>query len=195
MKSRDRKKYASLMWEARLRIEALHDLVDRRTHVTFLQSTVETKALQLRKVLELIAFASLITYREAYKAVRNDISRDWHAERILKKIEEINPNFYPVPVRGSSQHDWNKLKGGYLTRKQFAALYDKCGDMLHSKSPFNRGKTASSFDRKVPQYIERIENLLTEHLINLASTEEWVYIRVPLPDCEPIFVGHVIKKT
>ena len=36
---------------------------------------------QIRKTLELIAFASLVAHNTAYKSVRSNFAKDWHAKR------------------------------------------------------------------------------------------------------------------
>ncbi|MEP3825465.1 MAG: hypothetical protein ABJM19_12795 [Marinobacter sp.] len=180
MDSRTRRKYASLMWECRYRLETLRDFVEGRTHCTYLQTTIESEALQLRKLLELIAFASLVSYQDAYRSIRDDIAKDWHAARILKKIEGINPDFYPTPVRGHDGKRWRKLSGGYLTRRQFSQLYDKCGAMLHTKNPFSKGKNSLAFHNQVPEYLRRIEQLLSEHYVRLAKTNELVHVTAPM---------------
>ncbi|MDO6594107.1 hypothetical protein [Neptuniibacter sp. 1_MG-2023] len=195
MESRVRRKYASMMWECRYRIETLRDFTSGKTHCTYLQTTIESEALQLRKLLELIAFSSLVSYQEAYRSVRSDIAKDWHAARVLRKIETINPEFYPVPIDGFNRNDWNRVQGGYLTRKQFERLYDKCGAMLHSQNPFSKGKSSLAFHRKVPEYLRRIETLLSEHLVELAESRELIHVIAPMEDDAPIQVRHLVRES
>lgn len=195
MESRARRKYASMMWECRYRLETLRDFTSGKTHCTYLQTTIESEALQLRKLLELIAFSSLVSYQEAYRSVRSDIGKDWHAARILRKIESINPEFYPVPIDGFNRQDWNRVRSGYLTRKQFERLYDKCGAMLHSQNPFSKGKSSLAFHQKVPEYLGRIETLLSEHLVELAESRELIHVIAPMAEGAPIHVRHLVRES
>lgn len=195
MESRARRKYASMMWECRYRVETLRDFTSGKTHCTYLQTTIEAEALQLRKLLELIAFSSLVSYQEAYRSVRNDIAKDWHAARILRKIENINPEFYPVPIDGFDRKGWHRVQGGYLTRKQFERLYDKCGAMLHSQNPFSKGKSSLAFHKKVPEYLDRIETLLSEHLVELAESRELIHVIAPMEENAPIQVRHLVRES
>lgn len=183
------------MWECRYRLETLRDFTSGKTHCTYLQTTIESEALQLRKLLELIAFSSLVSYQEAYRSVRSDIGKDWHAARILRKIESINPEFYPVPIDGFNRQDWNRVRSGYLTRKQFERLYDKCGAMLHSQNPFSKGKSSLAFHQKVPEYLGRIETLLSEHLVELAESRELIYVIAPMAEGAPIHVRHLVRES
>ena len=165
-KSRDRRKYLSLLWEVSKRLEVLHAFIDKKIDNIYLQVSVESEALQIRKILELIAYASLISHKEAYEEARNNFSRDWHAKRIIKQLESINPNFYPIPIKDVERGGRLTPRGGYLTKLQFENLYDRCGSILHSKNPFLKVSQRSiSFHNKVPEYVDRIENLLTKHSI------------------------------
>lgn len=175
--SQIRIKYLKLMWEAEKRLEVLKGYVNCDIHSLYLQATIESEALQLRKLLELIAYSSLISHKFEYESVRDDISKDWHAKRILKKVEQLNPNFYPIPVNGVKNGKWNKLRGGYLTKKQFETLYDYCGSILHSKNPFSKvSKKVMSFHSKVPEFVTKIENLLYEHTVKLAGGNYEIHV-------------------
>ncbi|MBB1439974.1 hypothetical protein H5202_15100 [Shewanella sp. SG41-4] len=173
----------------------MRDFTSGKTHCTYLQTTIESEALQLRKLLELIAFSSLVSYQEAYRSVRNDIAKDWHAARILRKIETINPEFYPVPIDDFNRLGWNRVRGGYLTRNQFEQLYDKCGAMLHSQNPFSKGNSSLAFHKKVPEYLSRIETLLSEHLVELAESRELIHVIAPMEENAPIQVRRLARKT
>jgi len=166
------------MWEIEKRIEVLKALCDGKADVVYLKAKIETEALQLRKILELIAYSSLIAHKEQYKEVRADIAKDWHANRIISKIEAINPNFYPIATQGYFKGKWHDLSSGYLTKKQFSDAYDSCGDMLHAHNPFSKiNKSTIAFNRKVPDYIERIEKLIEEHRIILPDDLGIIHVR------------------
>ena len=68
------------MWEVEKRLEILQGFIGKEINTLFLQSTIESEALQVRKLLELIAYSSLVAHKEAYQAVRADIAKDWHAQ-------------------------------------------------------------------------------------------------------------------
>lgn len=185
--SRIRKKYLNLMWETEKRLEVLHGYIKEEINSLYLQATIEAEALQLRKILELIAYASLVSNKEVYESVRNDISKDWHANRIMRKIERINPDFYPIPTTGVKNGRWNTLKGGFLTRKQFEELYDKCGNILHAKNPFSKVSQRSlAFHNKVPDFTSRIEQLLCQHRVRLAGTKDEAHVFVPFFTDKPM---------
>ena len=95
------KKYAKAMGEVNFRINSVISLY---SHVKIPPKIpepiiIESAALQIRKVLELIAFASLVANEPIYlKTVNKNIRKEWHAVDIIKLMEKINHNFYPVPL-------------------------------------------------------------------------------------------------
>jgi hypothetical protein len=175
--SRARKKYLSLMWEIEKRLEVLKALISGEADVIYLKAQIETEALQLRKVLELIAYSSLVCHQEQYRAIREDIAKDWHAKRIVNKIKTINPRFYPIPTKGCFDGYWKDVKSGFLTLKQFQVAYDSCGDILHIKNPFSKvNKSATAFHKRVPEYIDRIEKLLSQHRVYLPDNYGIIHV-------------------
>ena len=54
--------------------------------------------LQIRKICELFAFATLTANRESYEKVRADFQNDWNFGRILKLVEKKTPKYFPEAV-------------------------------------------------------------------------------------------------
>lgn len=50
---------------------------------------------QLRKVLELIAFGSLCANRAKYSDMHCNFAQHWNTKRLLADLERVNPHFYP----------------------------------------------------------------------------------------------------
>src|ERR1700681_4029713 len=91
-------KYCDLMEEVKRRIAVIDYFMTGKGHALYIPSTVESTCLQLRKVLELIAFGSLVANAEAYTSVYSKVSKAWQAADLLKELEKVNSEFYPVPV-------------------------------------------------------------------------------------------------
>lgn len=200
MRSRDRYRYATLMSETIWRIETLHRMIDGTRGTVYPQTTIESAALQVRKVLELVAFSSLVSNRKAYAAVRANIAKDWHANRILKAVGALNPNFYPQPqdpysVLDGAERPFRRLRGGFLTQKQFSALYDQCSSLLHAGNPFGTPYESSHFWRKLPTTVARIETLLREHMVSFQGSSDRIWVSMSFNgDNAPIVVRHLIRK-
>ena len=104
----------------------------------------EFACLQVRRALELTAFATLAANRERYSQIRADVENEWRAKRILDRLKQLHPDFYPVPVSpnrvGPGRWHFSEITDGYLTQDEFVELYDKCSDVLHEWNPFRPGR-------------------------------------------------------
>ena len=181
------------MREIDYRLETVEDLFWGRRSTTYDVTTIESICLQLRKVLEHIAFSSLILHKKEYEEVRNDIKRDWHATRILKKVKSLNPNFYPVALNQPEPGNPVYMKSGFLTQKQFEKLYDESGSILHARNPFVRRNKPMAFYKRVPNQVERIRNLLSRHQVTFVGSNKIVFVEVPFNSEEPIRVSYGAK--
>ncbi|MBO2697570.1 hypothetical protein [Shewanella algae] len=170
-------KYAECMEEIKKRTEVIRAFLDGRCNALYKQTTVESICLQVRKILELIALASLAANKEEYAKNRANFAKDWHAKRILQSIEEINPNFYPSPSTQVLDEATGKvlevkpIKSGFLTRKDFENIYDRCGGLLHAKNPFAASKDIDNFLNVVPTWVEKIKTLLNHHHAQLVQED------------------------
>ena len=141
----------------------------------------EVVALNIRKILELIAFASLSANKESYSLVHSDFASHWNAKRLLNKLEAIHPDFYPKPVRQEvldsgppRRIHFHESTDDFLTRTQFVELYDLCSQIIHTRNPFSPSIHVD-FQRSPWIWANRIEALLRLHLIRLAGAPEvWV---------------------
>lgn len=175
-------RYCGCMEEIKLRTEVLEGFLTGKISAKYLPPTVECECLQFRKILELIALGSLVAHKEEYSKQREKFAQDWHAARILKEVEKINPAFYPVPTRQVRDPTTGRVratedvKEPYLTRSDFVVLYDKCGDLLHAANPFGRAKDYEGFARSAIPWLSKIKTLLNHHQIQLADkdTQLWV---------------------
>jgi hypothetical protein len=96
---RDTKLYLKCMWEARDRISLISSVVARQITIGRDDFAAELIFLQFRKVLELIAFASLTANRVKYSAAHARFAEHWRAKDMLKELAKVNPDFYPMPLK------------------------------------------------------------------------------------------------
>lgn len=142
----------------------------------------EFACLQLRKILEQIAFASLAANRERYADVRPRFDQEWRAKGILDQLEELHPDFYPVPVvpnrLGPNRVDFDVLAEGFLSRADFVLLYDKCSQAIHDWNPYKDGPQVIALERPIQAWAERIHRLLAFHQIRLLDSPEILVVEV-----------------
>ena len=177
-------RYCSCMSEIKVRMEVITGLFLGTVSTNYLQPQVESIYLQFRKILELIALGSLIAHKEEYSKQRANFAQDWHAAKILKAIEKINPAFYPLPTRqvrdasGKVVRTEN-ISEPYLTRGEFVNLYQSCSTLLHAGNPFGKRKNYEAFWNAAPNWRAKIMSLLNHHQIQLSQhdLQLWVFMQ------------------
>ena len=166
--------YVRQMEEIKKRIDVINFFLSLRGNALYLQSTVESICLQFRKILELIAFASLIANKAAYSAVHKDFSSHHKSDILLKELRRINPHFYPVPVTpkpklvdGIFMPDL--IKTGYLTPGEFVDVFKKCGRLLHVGNPYAGMISIAYYQKTFPVWLEKIVRLLNTHEVHFVD--------------------------
>lgn len=176
------KQYCGLMQEIQNRVSAIRLILEENVSLGFVNINAETVYLQFRKILELIAYASLVANFKIYSAARNDHSTEWHAKRFLKKIESLNAEFYPDPLKfekveeAPERLNFVGLEEGFLTREQFETLYDQCGAFMHSENPYGDAHRYTDLLEQAPSWLMKITSLLNAHHIRLVDGESWLIL-------------------
>lgn len=168
-------KYCDPMGEIKRRIAVIDHFVSGQGRALYVPPTIESACLQLRKVLELIAFGSLVANADAYTSVYSKISKAWQAADLLKELEKVNAEFYPVPVVEVPStvpgvlHQLKKRDPDYLARADFPEVYGRCGVMAHAANPYGAGIDYSYYQKMLPVWRNQIVNLLNNHEIHLLN--------------------------
>lgn len=140
--------------------------------------------LHFRKALEEIAFATLSANREKYSSARAGFATEWNARRMLGFVEEVNPNFYPVPLKppqeiAPGQKHFVRIEDGYLTQDDFVTLYDGSAEVLHCRNPYAPGDPTINVKYTVDEWSGRIKALLAWHFVQLVDIQGLWVIQVP----------------
>jgi hypothetical protein len=169
----DIERYCGLMEEVKLRIAVVDYFILGQGHALYQPPTLESTCLQLRKILELIAFGSLVANADAYTSVYTKVSKAWHAADLLRELEKVNPDFYPVPVMEVPStipgviHELKKRDPDYLAKDHFLEVYGRCGVLAHAANPYGKGIDYSYYAKMLPSWRTQIVNLLNNHEIHL----------------------------
>ncbi len=181
-------KYIEQMEEIKCRIASIEILVEVSIARLYLPVVTESIYLQFRKILELIAMASLVVNKEAMEEFGNSmqkLSGEWNGCKILKQVESINPEFYPVPIEEKLSEDprvkaeLENKTSGFLTKDMFSELYDKkCGLILHADNPLKKQTNCEELWDESPVWKMRIMELLNTHQINLVGHEGFYLVHM-----------------
>ena len=179
----DTSRYLQCMQEVRERLKLIELVTEKKLTTGREFSDVEFVFLQLRKILQLIAFASLTANREKYSAVHAKFASHWKAKDMLAALEKINPDFYPSPstppvLQPDETKYLDTIKEGFLTKDDFKFLYDKCAEILHARNPFTDKSLTVDVLYPVTLWVSRIHKLLDLHVMHLLDGKKWV-VEIP----------------
>ena len=166
------------MVEVKLRLATLDTSLNPPSYPVHPDAYVEFAHLQLRKALELIALASLVSNRAAYTATYQNFEKARDARLIFRDLERINGKFYPVPaveVRSSQpgvQWHLDIFKEEYLTKSKFLKLYERCGSVLHTQNPYGAKRNLAAYISDISTQRRLIASLLNVHTIELAGVDD-----------------------
>jgi hypothetical protein len=137
---------------------------------------LERAMLHIRRVLECVAFASLLANEGQIRPAIRDASGMWNAKKILDAVERVNPDFFPVPAeivrttQGTVSLNLLPSKANILTRDDFVKLYGFTSRVIHERNPL-AAEEELNVERPWREWIQRIRNLLQVHRIGLLGGE------------------------
>lgn len=145
------------------------------------RSDYEIVAVNLRKILELIAFGSLTANKDLYAQTYAKFSEHWRIKQLFENLKKIHPDFYPKALMkptissGTPRNVHFEIEtNGFLTAQELFELYGYCSEVIHTHNPF-KGNVTINFRLSITDWAARIEMLLTFHLFRLAGLPQvWV---------------------
>lgn len=144
--------------------------------------------LQLRMIGELIALACLLAHGDIQSAQKSTLRTSWDADRIIKTLSNLHPDFFPYPVKrehlpatdnsptgGIHMHD---VPAGYLTKDDMLEFLGKIGNRLHRGSLKKVLKNQNTIQNNFPDIVkwhDKIVLLLNEHRILFSDKRSLYY--------------------
>ena len=175
-------RYCECMDLLKLRIDIVAQIASGKKTTGSLVPDQELCCLQLRKSLELIAFAGISANLDKYAELRPGFYRDWNGKRIFTTIKKINPDFYPIPIKtfqdDNGQLRFEDINDGFLRKEDFGKLYDWCGQLLHSFNPFDKSMQWKDVRQRLIIEQTRIVTLLNQHRCVLADSDEEIWVNM-----------------
>jgi len=184
MKDKERQKYADVMNEIKRRTKVIYSFLNGERNAMYNVVNAELMCLQIRKILELIALGSLVANQRIFLKKIQTLQKMWNAKYILNDIEKFNPDFYPKPIhekpskQNGVKNDLIDIKEGYLTKKDFVEIYDKCGRILHAENPLGNGIDYKYYEKNIPIWMNKIKKLLNSHTIKLLNDKNMYLVHM-----------------
>jgi hypothetical protein len=142
--------YCNLMHEAKIRLLATERVSCAARSISGVTSCDDEFCfLQIRKIIELITFAAMVSEEERYRKFREgerkrdtdhiDPAADWNATEILSKLVKLSPYALPRPLGGSLLNDRGvqAFEGTKLVvnHSKLIELYKNCSKFIHCPNP------------------------------------------------------------
>lgn len=181
--SLDLGKYCQLMEEVKRRTNVVNHFLAEPGHALYQATAIESTALQVRMILELIALGSLVANQDSWNGSLRELRSAWNANDILKKLGKVNPDFYPqpvieVPMSGPIKSDIQERTEGYLTEEMFGEVYGRLGDILHAKNPLGPPIDYDYWLAAIPAWMDLIIGLLNSHKVRLLGNPNMFLIHM-----------------
>ena len=160
----DIQQYSQLMEDIKLKVSAIHQLMEMPGIIN--QTRVEAACLQLRMVLELIVFSSLVSNKDAWKKSQEELRKAWNIKKIMVDLKGIHGKYYPEPKGQGHQ---------FLTQDRLVTIYDKLNKIIHAENPLGNEINLREYMESIPAWVDWSKDLLNEHKVYLYHHPEVFY--------------------
>ncbi len=172
--------YCGLMEEVRSRLDSINRLMEL-PGIT-VRDRLESVSLQLRMVLELIVFGSLVANKDVWRRSKKELRSSHDIGRKLRELGRLHPNFYPVPLEPRASHRGQEpgaRTDGFLSKDKLIKVYGALGNILHAENPLGKEKDHRYYLDAIPGWVAEVVNLLECHKVHLYHrTEEFYWIKM-----------------
>lgn len=137
---------------------------------------VESICLQLRMTIEDIAVACIIANSSELPELAKKLRKEYRPKLILKRLEVINPECYPIPMvenvsesHGRFRDTYVRPEGDWLAREDAPTEHGKLNDFLHQNLKYYDGPPIDFIEtyKKTKFLTSKIYNLLSHHQITV----------------------------
>ena len=161
--------YCQGMDEVKKRIEVINFFLNGDSNIKYPGALAESIAVQIRKILELVALTSLMANRSELVKFNKKFQYHSKLSEVLSALKKVNPDYYPKPLEVNTGMELKDITSGFLTQQDFRRLYASCSRILHIENPLKEAPDSIKFIKSVPAWISKIMLLLNRHRISLAD--------------------------
>ena len=173
----DIKQYCDLMERTKSDLKGATQIMES-TSIN-IETKIQAVAVQTRKILEDIAYAALVSNKDAGDRTEEELKKLRSPRDIFRDIGQLHPNFYPKPVE---MRDPSKGKSfvvktkGVLTKEKLLQMYRELNPLAHSRNPMDEPVDLGYYEKRLPVWLEEIVNTLDTHQVMLLHHPGHFYI-------------------
>jgi hypothetical protein len=179
--------YANLMNEAKARINAVSFILQTEAFVPNL-IIEEFCLLQFRMICEIVAIGCLVAHDDTHEATTSQIRSEFSANSIMKKLEDLDLDFYPRPLtlsKNSLGLHAEDIQNDFLSKDDLLKLYAICNSRLHIgnlKNILKEKRNLTPDLNKVTKINDDFKKLLNQHRISLLGGEKQFMCTMAIED-------------
>ena len=175
----DVRQYCDLMEQTKKDLSSAIDLIENTS--VGVETRVRAVGVQTRMILENIAFAALVSNKDAWGKSSEEMKELWSPREIFKDIEKVHPDFFPKPVRVRTpdkgrDNPFALRTEGVLNREKLLEIYRELNPLAHSSNPLDGPVDYSYYMEKIPVWLGEIVNTLETHQVMLYHHPDHFYI-------------------
>jgi hypothetical protein len=161
----DQQRYSEVLEEMAVRLRGAREHLGCEPSV----ATVEYAALQLRKVLELILMASLVTNRAAIEEISQALAKA-DPDRARKLARKANPDYWPKSARVVRDNAFAPVpEDQVLAEGEWGRAFGRVSDLLHANNPYAPSIDLVAEHAALVEIECRLTGLLTKHFMVVAG--------------------------
>lgn len=176
--------YTAVMEEIKRRTTVIFALLKYEIKMIYEPTQIESIVLQIRMITELVALASLAANKPIFEENKKKFDKHWHPNKILKDVEDLNPDFYPQPLKEipskkeGVKNELVNLDEGFITRSELVEVHGRCGNLLHARNPFGKSADYKYYSKAAPRWMNRIMKLLNTHKVRLLDDDRFYLVHM-----------------
>ena len=161
--------YRNTMIEVKRRFRAIDRILGAKKPRTLnLEYDNEFLWLQIRKIIELVAFGGIMADEARYAALQvelkhKDYRLDWKVNKILPKLAAITPHYLPIPIGQPTPPADGVIHfpegEAEQTLERFLEIFNTAGQYLHAPNPLEF-ETLADFQQALTVSRDRIRKEL-----------------------------------
>ncbi|MGY6661217.1 MAG: hypothetical protein ACXIVO_02760 [Glycocaulis sp.] len=170
------KHYADFCWVIKMRIKNLDVCLAQYPEGLF---ETESIALQLRKLIEGVFFASLIPNGEGLNLSKTKLGKLWRINEILEKIKSINPNYYPKRykiIQCDSDDTMKRMEfiENKIDEADLLAFHGRLGVVLHEINPHRQSNDFNWVREEAKGLLQDLAEQMWNHVVTSTTGDVFI---------------------
>lgn len=166
------------LWLIKARLMHLEDLLPRlavEKWTPHLMIAMDHGYLDVRKIIEELMLLSVCAHEFSSNAINNTLRKEYHAEKIVKRLEAINPRFYPEPIKLiPTEHpdvaaQFVDIEEDFLSKDDAIYYYNLCGGILHSSNKKTTESALADRASRLQTFLSKASNLFRVFEIEISG--------------------------